>query len=421
MTNPHHAEISGQLPDASSGGGCPVNQGSVPLHGPKFQQTPADLYRDMRRKHGPVAPVVLEGGIPAWFVMGYRELHHVLSDSQLFARDCRRWNAWDQVPDDWPLMPFVGYQPSLLFAEGAEHQRRAGAVSDALGEVDQFELRTNCERIADMLIDKFVGSGEADLMAEYAHPIPTIAMSGVFGMPESQSQQLIADMNETMDGSEGSMAAHGRLQATMQDLLETKRARPGSDLPSRLLAHPAGLTDAELVQDLLVVMTAAQQPVAFWIGNTLRLMLTDRRFAVTLSGGRRSADQALNEVLWEDTPTQNFLGRWASRTTQLGGKRIEEGDLLVLGFAAANSDPSVRPDAYSGSFDNQAQMSFSHGEHCCPFPAPELGQIIAKAAVEVLLDRLPDVYLGVSPDALVWSPSVWMRGLTTLPVEFSPV
>lgn len=419
MTNPHRAsDIAGDLSDASPE--CPVTSAAVPLHGPRFQQTPSELYRDMRNKYGPVAPVLLDGGLPAWFVMGYREVHQVLSDSQLFARDSRRWNAWDRVPENWSLMPFVGYQPSLMFAEGAEHRRRSGAVSDALAAVDQFELRADCERFADELIDEFVGAGEADLMREYAHPLPTMAMAKIFGMLESEVPRLIADMNETMDGGPGSVEAHGRLQDTMRRLLHTKRSRPSADFPSRMLSHPAELTEDELVQDLLVVMTAAQQPVAYWIGNTLRLMLTDMRFAVTLAGGRRSADQALNEVLWEDTPTQNYLGRWASRTTQLGGQRIEEGDLLVLGLAAANSDPKVRPDAYSGSFTNHAQMSFSHGEHACPFPGPELGQLIAKTGVEILLDRLPDVYLGVSRDALVWSPSVWMRALTALPVQFTP-
>lgn len=33
----------------------------------------------------------------------------------------------------------------------------------------------------------------------------------------------------------------------------------------------------------------------------------------------------MNEVLWEDTPTQNVAGRWASRNTQLGGRRIRAG------------------------------------------------------------------------------------------------
>jgi cytochrome P450 len=65
-------------------------------------------------------------------------------------------------------------------------------------------------------------------------------------------------------------------------------------------------------------------------------------------------------------------------------------------------------------------LSFSHGEHRCPYPAPELAEVICRAAVEVLLDRLPDVLLAVDPEELEWSPSVWMRGLVSLPVTFTP-
>jgi cytochrome P450 len=66
-------------------------------------------------------------------------------------------------------------------------------------------------------------------------------------------------------------------------------------------------------------------------------------------------------------------------------------------------------------------MSFGHGEHGCPFPAPELAEIMARTAVEVLLDRIPDVELAVPADSLQWRPSVWMRGLFALPVTFTPV
>ncbi|GAB3976621.1 hypothetical protein GCM10029978_063990 [Actinoallomurus acanthiterrae] len=47
-------------------------------------------------------------------------------------------------------------------------------------------------------------------------------------------------------------------------------------------------------------LQAGLEAMANWIGSTLRLMLTDDRFSLTLSGGRHSAAQALNEVLWED-------------------------------------------------------------------------------------------------------------------------
>ena len=53
----------------------------------------------MRRDHGAVAPVVLDGDMPAWLVLGYRELHQVTSDPVLFSRDSDLWNQWDRIPD----------------------------------------------------------------------------------------------------------------------------------------------------------------------------------------------------------------------------------------------------------------------------------------------------------------------------------
>jgi cytochrome P450 len=168
----------------------------------------------------------------------------------------------------------------------------------------------------------------------------------------------------------------------------------------------------------MLVLLFGHQQTTNWIGNTVRLMLTDTRFAITLSGGRASVGDALNEVLWHDTPTQNYLGRIATRDTSLGGQRIRTGDLIVLGMAAANADPQVRPA--EGGVGNRAMMSFGHGEHGCPYPAPELSEIIAKTSVEVLIDRLPDLVLAVPPDALRWRTSMLSRGLTSLPVKFTP-
>jgi cytochrome P450 len=360
---------------------------------------------------------MLEGDIPAWLVIGYRQLHQVLSDPKLFSRDCRRWNVWDRVPHDWPLMAFIAYQPSVLFTDGAEHERHASAIRNALSAIDQFELRFQCERIADSLIDSFAGSGEADLMTQFAHQLPVLVAAWMFGLQEQEAPELARDVVEAMNGS---VEAYGRFAATMMRLLQSKRENPGPDIPSRMLAHPSNLTDEELTHDLIITLTAGQDAMANWIGNTLRLMLTDDRFALTLAGGRRSVGQALNEVLWEDSPGQNSLGRWATRDTQLGERRIRAGDGIVLGLAGANSDPAIRPDPHAGPGGNHAHMAFAHGEHGCPHPAPELAEVMAQAAVEVLMDRLPDVILDGETEDLVWRPSMQMRGLMALPVTFTP-
>ncbi|TDD45829.1 cytochrome P450 [Nonomuraea terrae] len=397
----------------------PDHTDAVRFYGPQIAEDPAALYQQMRQR-GPVVPILLDGDMPAWFVLGYREVHHITNNPQWFARDCRRWNIYDQIPGDWPLIPYVGWTPSVMFAEGAEHHRRAGAIGDALHEVNRTELIATCAKVADRLIDGFVGNGTADLITEYAYQIPARVIARLFGLPDADVPALVQDVFDSLDSDDNAAQAHQRVHARMQQLVADKHAHPGRDVPSRMLAHPAQLTDDEVVIDLLVMMAAAQAPTGNWIGNTLRLMLVDDEFSVTLQGGRSSAAQALNEVLWKDTPTQNFIGRWAVQDCQLGGRTIRKGDLLVLGLAAANTDPQVLPHSHSDSGNNRAHMSFGHGEHGCPWPAPELAETIAKTAVEVLIDRLPDVTLAAPPDDLQWRPSVWMRGLFTLPVVFTP-
>jgi cytochrome P450 len=392
---------------------------ATPLSGPRFQQTSADLYAELRRAHGPVAPVLLDGDVPAWLVLGYREVQYVVSNPEIFGRDSRRWNAWDRVPPDWPLLPLLAHQPTMMFAEGAEHRRRAGALDEALGAVDQFDLGARAQQVADQLIDAFAGSGEADLITQYADGIPLPVVARMIGVPEAETADLVRDVYQTHAAGEGANEAYARVRDKVRRMVEAKRRDPGPDVTSRLLAHPAALADEEITEDLLHLMNAGQLPTAYWIGNTLRLMLTDDRFAMTLSGGRRSVGQALNEVLWEDTPTQNFPGRFAVHDLRLGGSQIRKGDLLILGLAAANQDPLVRP-VPQASTGNQAYLSFSHGEHRCPYAAQEIAKVIAEAAIEVLLDRLPDVGLAVPADALAWRPSPLFRGLAALPVKFTP-
>jgi cytochrome P450 len=394
----------------------------VPLGGPRFQTEPAELYREMRRDHGSVVPVVLDGDIPAWLVLGYRELHQVTGDPQLFSRDSDLWSQWDRIPDDWPLLPMIGRkQPSILYTVGERHRERAAMISDALEAVDAFELRSRAEKFADALIDAVCPKGETDLVGDYAALLPVQVLATLYGFADEQGPGLVTALNDMINGREGALAGQQHLASSMAQLIADRKESPADDVVSRMLANTAGFTDEEIVQDLMVMMAAGHQPTADWIGNSLRLMLTDERFAASLFGGRHSVAEAMNEVLWEDTPTQNVAGRWASRDTQLGGRRIRSGDLLLLGLQGANSDPQVRTDSSALTGGNNAHFSFGHGEHRCPFPAQEVAEVIARTGIEVVLDRLPDIDLTVPAESLTRRPSPWLRGLSELPVRFTPV
>jgi cytochrome P450 len=403
----------------------PSHRDAAQLHGPEFAIDPAAAYLAIRRRHGPVAPVLLDGNIPAWLVVAYREVHQVTSNPQLFGRDSRRWNLRDQIPADWPLLPFLAWDPTAVYAEGEEHQRRAGGIGDALDSVDHAELARICQRTADQLIDSFIGDGKADLIAQYARQLPIRVMARLYGLREDEipgfaADLLAADLLAADLRADAAGGAHARGVARMHQLVGELRGQPGIGLASQLVNHPSAGSVEELAADMYLVLRNAQRPTADWIGNTLRLMLTDDHFSLLLQGGRSSADYALTEVLWKDPPVQNVLGRWAVRDCELGGRRIHEGDLVILGLAAANADPQVRPDSFSEAGANRAHMSFAHGEHSCPEAATEMAEIIARTAVEVLLDRMPDADLAVAPEALEWRPSAAVRGLAALPVTFTP-
>ncbi|MEX5711024.1 cytochrome P450 [Parafrankia sp. FMc6] len=393
----------------------------------QFQGGPARAYRDLRREHGAVAPVLLDGGLPAWLVLGYRELHYVLSHPEIFAHDPRHWAGWDDVPPDWAALPGVGHRPSVLRAEGAEHRRRYTAIQDVLGAVDLFELRARAEEITDDVIDAFAGRGETDLIDSFAHRVPALVLASLCGPPEVDTAGLVHDLIVLIDDGPDAAESHQRVLDRLRWLLADRREHPDDDIVSRLIAHPAGLADEEVVEDLAVVFGFGARAVAGWIGNSLRLLLTDGSFALDLSGGRRSVMQALNQVLWEDTPMQVVAGRWATRNTQLGGQRIEAGDMIALGLGAGNADPQVRrghaPDTQTGpgTSANSAHLSFGHGEHRCPYPAQEIAEVVTRTAVEALLDRLPNMWIAVPADALGWRRTAWNRALTALPVRFSPV
>ncbi|GGT24827.1 cytochrome P450 [Streptomyces chromofuscus] len=393
----------------------------VPLSGSLLQEDPARVYREMRREHGSVVPVLLDGDVPAWLVLGYRELHQITGDAVLFSRDSELWNQWENIPEDWPLLPMIGRrQPSILYTVGERHRLRAGMLTAALEAVDPFELRGYTERFADELIDGLCSKGSADLVAEFAMLLPVRVLARLYGFSDEEGPALVTALNDMIDGRERALAGQTHLFTSMTALVAGRREAPAEDVVSRMLADTSGFTEQEVVQDLMVMMAAGHQPTADWIGNSLRLMLTDGRFAASLFGGRNSVAEAMNEVLWEDTPTQNVAGRWASRDTQLGGRRIRAGDMLLLGLQAANSDPQVRTDGSALTGGNSAHFSFGHGEHRCPFPAQEIAEVIARTGIEVVLDRLPDIDLAVPAASLTRRPSPWLRGLSELPVTFTP-
>ncbi|MGP3991736.1 cytochrome P450 [Streptomyces sp. 3N207] len=417
----------GGVPAAAPPPGCPAHVGGAgsaaglrPLFGPEADADPMALYEKLRAEHGPVAPVLLPGDVRAWLVLGHRENLEVLRTPSLFSRDSRHWHAMREgrIGPDHPLAPVTMWQPLCVFAEGLEHRRLRQALTDSLSRFESRGIRRIVIRITHQLIDDFQDAGQADLVEQFADQLPMRVITKLFGMEEEYGPKLVEAAKDLLQGTETAVESNNFITETLQRLVDRKRAVPGHDVGSKLIEHPARLTDDEVREHLRLTMVAANETTVSLISNTLRMLLTDRRFRATLAGGHTTLPDALEQVLWDEPPQTASIGRWATGNTQLAGRRIKAGDLLVLGLAAGNVDPAVRPNLSVPLHGNRSHLAFAAGPHECP--GRDLGRAIADTGIDTLLSRLPDLRLAVPAGEVRRDNGLMFRRLVSLPTSFTP-
>ncbi|MEU4222882.1 cytochrome P450 [Nonomuraea sp. NPDC026600] len=391
----------------------------IPLSATTTCPDPHGVFRRLRREWGDVAWVELEPGVGAWLVMGYQELLTITRQEKLYSRDARNWRLFQEgvVPPDSGLGPMMFWRPNVVGADGAEHRRLRRPIDDGVAAIDQRGMRRSVEAMCRQLIEDFAERGSADLVGEYAAVVPMLAIAGLFGLDTGQGHELLAALRALFGSAGDSQAGNRRFEEMLGGLMRARKEAPADDLTSHFLAHADLRDEAEVLQTMVVMISAAQETTTTWIAQTFRLMLTDPRFAGRLRGGRLGVDDALDEVLWRDPPMTNMPARYALRDTELGGRRIARGDALVLGLSAANDDPRVHDGATEIELGNRAHLAWSAGPHVCPAPVP--ARLITRTAVETALHLLPDVRLSVDAAELTPHPSPWTRCPASLPVRFS--
>lgn len=405
--------------------GCPAHAGAgglglTALYGPEAQSDPAGIYEQLREKHGPVAPVELEGGVPAWLVLGYRENMELTRTPTRFTRDSRTWRGWEEfgVGEDHPLVPIIGWRPDVVSYDGEEHQRLRAAVNECLTRFDRHGTRRHVQRYANQLIDGFVEKGSADLVSQFTAYLPMLVLARLIGLREEHGPKLVEAIAGMVKGGEEAYAHNQYIISTLQTLTDERRKAPGHDLASWFIQHPSGLNDEEVLNHLRLVIVLGYETTTNLVSNTLRMVLTDPRFRASLTGGLMTLPDAVEQLLWDDPPLLVCPARFATHDMQFGGQQIREGDMLLTGIYAGNLDPEIRPDLSAPMRGNRSHLAFSRGPHECS--GQEIARAITDTGVDVLLNRLPDLHLAVPGDQLTWTAVTWSRHLDALPVTFAP-
>ncbi|HSH91671.1 MAG TPA: cytochrome P450 [Ramlibacter sp.] len=131
----------------------------------------------------------------------------------------------------------------------------------------------------------------------------------------------------------------------------------------------------------IAMMQQSLDATAGLIGNTIRYV----RQQPAVIAGAESWRPVTAEVARWDSPVQNTR-RYAAADVTLGGKKVAQGDAILLLLASANRDPSLNadPDRFDASRTDRRILSFGAGRHQCPGDAIAIE--IAAAAVQSLHD-----------------------------------
>jgi len=319
--------------------------------------------------------------------------------------------------------------PGFLFLDPPDHTRLRKLVSKAFSPKVVRALESDIAGLVDGLLDKVAAAGHMEVIADLAYPLPVAVICRLLGVPiedEAQFSWASALLAQGLDpfiaftgqpqGVEERMKAGLWLRGYLRDLLRQRRADPGEDLMSGLIAvEEAGdqLTEEEIVATCNLLLIAGHETTVNLIANGVLAMLRHPEHWSALSQDADRASAIVEETLRWDPPVQ-LVGRIAGEDMIIGGARIPKGDSMMLLLAAAHRDPAVteRPDEFDPTRDSIRHLAFGLGPHFC-LGAP-LARLEAAVALSAVTQRFPDARF--IPDPPLYKPNVTLRGMAGLDV-----
>lgn len=407
-------------------------EASIAFEDPALLSDPFAFYQK-QRVSAPVAKAVGSGGAEFYLVTSYTLIEEVSKRAGEFSSQMGHLLVGGGMSDAVMAVLLQDWiEPAkLLVSDDPDHKRYRALVNAVFAQGRIANMAPTIERIANDLIDEFIGAGECDFVEQFAVLLPTYIIADILGLPRDKYAQvrtwsdgLIRIVSRI--GTEEKLIADAHRVLEMRRFIKAtiaaRRIEPADDLISLLIAARVEgyepFSDDEIAPSAFEIAVAGNETTrnTLMSGMVQLLRHPDQMQAIiddpTLMSG------AVEELLRYETPATS-MWRVAAHDTALGGVAIPKGAALMLRFDAGNRDPAKfdAPEVFDIRRKNaHQQVAFGgFGVHRC------LGQMLARKELAIgfgtLLARLKNLRVLEGSDTAYW-PGLMHRGITSLHLGF---
>ncbi|MBV9301933.1 MAG: cytochrome P450 [Acidobacteriaceae bacterium] len=390
---------------------------------PEVLANPYPLFRRIRSTD----PVHWDMFLHAWVITRYDDVVRVFKTFSADRTPSPRQLSEMGLEHMSPIAALMVKQ--MLFLDPPTHTRIRSLAACVFTPRRVSVLRDRIENIARRLLLRVAETGEMDVMADFASPLPAIITATLLGVPEEDYEQLkdwSADFAEMLGNFQHNPDRTPRILKTVEEMTTYFRDRIREQhqhpreglLHSLLTAEVNGdkLSEEEVIANSIITMIGGQETTTNLIGNGLLALLRNPAELDRLRRDGSLLGSAVEELLRYDCPSQH-TARIAPADMEMGGKRISGGQAVIAVMAAANRDPErfPDPDRLDLSRADNRHLAFGWASHFC-FGAP-LARLEGQISFS-LLTQLPNLHL--TSESLQWRNNLGLRGLVALPVRFDP-
>jgi pulcherriminic acid synthase len=375
-----------------------------------FQRDPFPLYKRLRDDH----PAYHDRFHNRWIISRYHDVVAAFQDNDGYDRAIHKPGGPYKFGTEHVFGPNIleyGNSPQHRFLRNVVAGQFVGNRLDAFIPV--------IEKIADELIAKLSGRGEVELVEEFTHQFPIRVISNMLALPRQDEdrfvgwyQALIAGLGFGGIHLARGIQARNEMWEYLTPLIEERRARPGEDLLSRIIAadqNGVRMSDAEIKGFVALLLAAGGDTTDKAIANMWFHMLytrPDQFEAVERDPALWS--NVFSEMMRYD-PVVHMQYRRTTREIELHGKVIPERASVTLYLAAGNRDERAfrNPDTFdihrddlhmgrenrSGKYldGKNGHLGFGIGQHFC------MGYAMARQEAVIACTRLAEALKNPRP------------------------